>query len=107
MTSRKHLSLVKAAETITRKELTNAPELPVLTALDAALLATLRMMDFHYSATSEPKETETIQDLEDDLVRLICDIAKILRSTLTTYYSVVQMDTKESGFVPIFDDIPF
>ena len=107
MNTKRHLSLVKNAENITQNELNNAPELPILAALDATLLATLRMMEFHYLPPTQNDETETIGDLENDLVRSICDMSKWLRGALSTYYSVVQLGTPERSSAPILDDIPF
>jgi len=85
-------TLIKAAEKITRAELSQTPELSALVALDATLQATMTLLEFNYPCSGSPElENRDIADgIEEHIVDSISVLARALRGTLLAYYTAIQ-----------------
>lgn len=85
-------ALVKAAENITRAELSQAPELPTLIALDAVLHATTTFIELNYHClgNSESENRDIADGVEEHIIDSICILARALRSNLSSYYAAIQ-----------------
>jgi hypothetical protein len=92
MNNRPYPALVNAAESISQGELCLAPELPILAALDAALLAAATLLEFNHPSVIEG--ISECQNMgvgpEEHLAESICILATALRSNLAAYYAAIQ-----------------
>ena len=102
MTRKCYPTLVKAAENITNNEMCVAPELPTLAALDAALLATARMLKFHYPSPGAPlcAHRDIADGVEEHIVDSIYILTTALRSSLSAYYAAIQKSCDDSLYKP-------
>ena len=79
--NRKISTLIKVAGDITPDEWFDAPELSMLVALDANLLATMNFLEFPNGAPD---------GIEGQIGESICILANALRANLSAYYAAIQ-----------------
>ncbi|MBF0546881.1 MAG: hypothetical protein HQM08_20745 [Candidatus Riflebacteria bacterium] len=89
-------TLMEAAEEISHSELSIAPELPTLFALDANLLAAINILDFQNPSVSDPwqRNPEIADGVEENIANAIVIMARALRHNLTAYYAAIQEKRK-------------
>lgn len=86
-------SLIEVAETMTASEFNLAPELPTLVTLDASLLATMNLLEFHNPAIGGGQsESIAMADggTELHIAESIFILATALRGNLAAYYAVIR-----------------
>ena len=68
-----------------------APELPTLVALDACLLAAIRLLEFQHPFFSERGDDRYRADgVEEHIADSICVLATALRKGLSAYYAAIR-----------------
>lgn len=83
--------LATIADTLSLNEMCLAPELSTLAALDAALLATIKLLDFSYPPPHiSPHDRDRVAtNIDAHLADSICIMAHALRHNLGAYYATV------------------
>lgn len=83
-------TLVQSAEDLTQNEMFLAPELPALMALDANLLAVIRLLEFQNPICQTRHDNRAIADgVEEHIADSICLLANALRKNLSAYYAAI------------------
>lgn len=84
-------TLVQFAEHLTSNEMFLAPELPALMALDANLLAVVRLLEFQNPFFPARNDNHTIaaDGIEEHIADSICILANALRKNLSAYYAAI------------------
>lgn len=83
-------TLVQYAEDLTQNEMFLAPELPTLMALDANLLAVIRLLEFQNPICQTRHDNRVIADgVEEHIADSICLLANALRKNLSAYYAAI------------------
>lgn len=91
-------TLVQSAETLTPNEMLMAPELPTMIALDANLLAAVRLLEFQNPIPQTSPDNRKFPDgVEEHISDSICVLATALRKSLAAYYAVVQDAQGQGG----------
>lgn len=97
MTKKSCSTLLESAETLTQIELCQAPELPALIALDANLLAVIKLLEFQIPylchQREEPLRIEV--GIEEHIANSICILANALRKNLAAYYAIFRESDDE------------
>jgi len=89
-------TLVQSAESLTQNEMFLAPELPALIALDANLLAVIRLLEFQNPHSQTRSDNRAIADgVEEHIVDSICLLANALRKSLSAYYATIRESQDE------------
>jgi hypothetical protein len=91
-------TLVQSAESLTPNEMFLAPELPTLMALDANLLAAIRLLEFQNPyCQSRPDNRKIADGVEEHIADSICLLANALRKNLSAYYAAILESHDEYG----------
>ena len=91
-------TLVQSAESLTSNEMFMAPELPALIALDANLLAVIRLLEFQnpiYPRTFVNRNRNIADGVEEHISDSICILANALRKNLSAYYATIHAGQDE------------
>jgi len=91
LTERSTHRLGTIADTLSINEMFLAPELSTLAALDASLLATIKLLDFSYPPPhiAPPDRDHFSPNIDAHLADSICILAHALRHNLAAYYAAV------------------
>ena len=98
MNRKSRSTLVQSAESLTSNEMFMAPELPALIALDANLLAVVRLLEFQNPICQTRSDNRNIADgVEEHIADSICILANALRKSLSAYYAAIHESQDECG----------
>jgi len=91
MNKKSRSTLVQFAEDLTSNEMFIAPELPALMALDANLLAVVRLLEFQNPFFPARNDNDNIAagGIEEHIADSICILANALRKNLSAYYAAI------------------
>ncbi|MBF0548770.1 MAG: hypothetical protein HQM08_30385 [Candidatus Riflebacteria bacterium] len=103
MDKRNHSTLIKSVDFFTQNEICLAPELLVLFALDANLLAVIKKLDFE-KTINWTGNCSMERKVEKHITNTIFILAKALRKNLSAYYAIVK---ENSRAIIKQEEIPF
>lgn len=96
MNKRTFPTLVNASEWITELQLTHAPELPILIALDANLRAAIDILDPENPYLAPARvEDRSENDVETQIAESIFILATALRDNLSAYYAAIRKNCED------------
>jgi len=95
MNRKSRSTLVQSAESLTSNEMFMAPELPALIALDANLLAVVRLLEFQNPFYPARDNRNIADGVEEHIADSICILANALRKNLSAYYAAIHEDQNQ------------
>lgn len=96
MNRRTFPTLLNASDCITELQLSHAPELPILVALDANLRAAIDILDPENPYLAHARvEDRSENEVETQIAECIFLLATALRDNLSAYYAAIRKNCKD------------